>query len=107
MAFISRARDVDAAAWSAATWSTPFVTQLLLALVVAVSWLWGKVFVDVHGILQFLSAAAVILLVSAAACAALLRSKSSRARGVAMSLAGSYAVVFLGGIIYGFWVLRW
>jgi len=107
MAFISRARDVDARAWSAATWATPFVTQLLLALVVATSWLWGKVFVDVQGILQFLSAAAVVLLVSAVTCGALLRSASSRARGVALSVAGSYVVVFLGGIVYGFWVLQW
>lgn len=107
MAYISRARDVDARAWSSATWATPFVTQLLLALVVATSWLCGKVFVDVHGVLQFLSAAAVVLLVSAITCGALLRSASSRARGVALSVAGSYVVVFLGGIVYGFWVLQW
>jgi hypothetical protein len=107
MAFISRARDVDARAWSAATWATPFVTQLLLALVVATSWMVGKVFVGAHGALLFLSAAAVVLIVSAATCGALLRSASPRARGVALSVAGSYVVVFLGGIVYGFWVLRW
>ena len=107
MAFISRARDVDDRAWSAATWATPFVTQLLLALVVAASWLCGKVFVAVHGLLQFLSAAAIVLLVSAVTCGALLGSASSRARGVALSVAGSYVVVFLGGIVYGFWVLQW
>jgi hypothetical protein len=83
------------------------VTQLLVALVVATSWVVGKVFVDVPGIPQFLWAAAVVLLVSAATCGVLLRSASSRARGVALSIAGSYVVVFLGGTVYGFWVLQW
>jgi hypothetical protein len=100
-------RELDDRAWSAATWATPFVIQPLLALVIATSWAWGKVLFDVHGILQFLLAAAVVLLVSAITCARLLRSASSRARGVALSVAGSYVVVFLGGIIYVFWIQRW
>lgn len=107
MAFVSRARDLDARAWSAATWATPFVTQLLLALVIAASWLSGEVFVHLHGFVQFLLGAAVVLIVSVVTCGALLSSASSRARGVALSVAGSYVVVFLGGIVYGFWVLQW
>jgi len=107
MAFTSRAHDEDARVWSATTWATPFVTQILLALVIAASWLLGKVFVGAHGALLFVAGAGVVLLVSAVMFGALRRSASSRARGVALSVAGSSVVVFLGGIVYGFWVLQW
>ncbi|KUH83549.1 hypothetical protein AU186_15895 [Mycobacterium sp. GA-1999] len=63
-------------------------------------------FVGTHGALLFLSGAAVDLVASAVAAAALLRSGSSSLMGMALSIAGSYGVVLVGGLIYGVWIIR-
>lgn len=107
MTLISRVNDLDARAWAAATWAVPFVTQVLLILAIGVSWLFGKLFVDAHDALLFLAGAAVVLVISAATTAALLRSSSPRAKGLGLAVAGAYVVVLIGGLIYGFWVIRW
>ena len=107
MAFIPRPRDVAPRAWAVATWAVPFVTQILLAVAIAASWLLGKVFVGAPGAMLFLASAAVVLVVSAATAAVFLRSASPRAQGLALGIAGSYAVVLIGGLLYGVWVIQW
>ncbi|OBH62908.1 hypothetical protein A5686_01795 [Mycobacterium sp. E2479] len=51
-------------------------------------------------------AAAITTLVSLAVAAALAQSSSPRNRGLALSIAGSSATVFIGGIVYAYLVLR-
>jgi hypothetical protein len=105
--FTSRVRDLSSTAWASATWATPFVTQILLAMVIACSWLLGKVFVGAHGGLLFLFGAAAVLIPSGLAAIALRRSASPRANGLALSIAGSYSVVLVGGLLYGVWIGQW
>ena len=106
MTALARLHDLDSRAWSAATWSAPLMTQLVLALIIATSWLLGKSFPGSGAVLFVVSAAAVFVL-CAVVTVVLIRSGSSRARGIALSVAGSYAVVFVGGVVYGFWILGW
>lgn len=107
MALTSRVGDLDARAWAAATWAVPFITQVLLVLVIGAWWLFGKLFAGANDALLFLAGAAVVLVMSAAATAALLRSRSPRAKGLGLAVAAAYVVVLIGGLIYGFWVIRW
>jgi hypothetical protein len=107
MTALARLNSVGSRAWSIATWSAPFVTQLVLALVVVTSWLLGKWHPGTNGAILFLVSSAVVFLMGAVLCAALARSASARARGLALSMAGSFAVVLVGGLVYGFWILPW
>lgn len=106
MTALARLRDLDSRAWSTATWSAPLMTQLVLALIIVVSWVLGKFFPG-SGAVLFLASAAAAFVVCAVVAVSLAQSKSSRAHGIALSVVGSYAVVLVGGIIYGFWILRW
>jgi|SRR5690606_33376388 len=107
MSTIVRLRDLDSRAWSAAIWAAPFITQLVLGLVIITSWTFGKWFNGVHGFGVFLVGVAITMIVSAAVAGFLLTSRSVRAHGVAVSIVGSLAVVLIGGIVYGFWILQW
>ena len=107
MTALARLNDLDSRSWSTATWSAPLMTQLVLALVIIAVWLMGKAIPGTSGVILFLASAAVVFVLCALATFALVRSESSRARGIALSVVGSYAVVVVGGVVYGFWVLRW
>ncbi len=107
MTALARLDGLDARVWSTATWSAPLVTNLLLALVIVASWLLGKALPGSGAVVLFLLSAAAVLLVCAVTAAVLVRSPSSRPRGIALSVVGSYAVVLVGGLIYGFWILQW
>lgn len=103
----SRLRDLDSRAWSVATWLAPLMTQIVLALVIVGSWLLGKWFPGTAGAVLFLAGAAATFIVCALAVLVLARSRTPRARGIALSIAGSYAVVVVGGVIYGLWIIQW
>ncbi|MEZ0049540.1 hypothetical protein ABIA30_000530 [Mycobacterium sp. MAA66] len=104
MAF-TRLREIDARCWSAATWAVPFVIQVELAAVVVVAWLAGKRFHN--GFVQFLIGIAVAVLVAGVIVSLLRRSSSSQAHGIAIGIIGTVATVFVGGLLYGFWLLPW
>lgn len=105
MPSLARLRDVDSQYWSTATWATPFITQVVLAVGIVAAWLVGK---RLHnGLVVFLISTAITALIAAATAALLLRSASPRARGVALSILGTSAIVFVGGLVYGVWILRW
>jgi ABC-type polysaccharide/polyol phosphate export permease len=55
----------------------------------------------------FLLVPAVIALLSLPISGLLLRSQSSRVRGIALSVAGSAAIVLFGAIVFALWVIRW
>ncbi len=107
MTAVARLRGLDSRVWSTATWLSPLTTQLVLALVITTSWLLGKWFPGTAGALLFLAGAVAALFVCAAAAVALVRSATSRAYGAAMSIAGAYVIVLVGGLVYGFWILQW
>lgn len=98
---------VDSRAWSTATWSAPLMTQLVLALVIATSWLFGKWFPGTSGLLSFFAAAGVVALLCVVTVMRLITLASPRAQGVALSIAGSLAIVLVGASVYGFWILQW
>ncbi len=110
MSSFLRVRDLNTAAWRAATLSAPFVVQFILGLLLATMWALGKgPFTTESGHSErgwMLTAAVITTLVSLALAAALLRSPSPRGRGLALSVAGSSAVVLIGGIVYAYLVLR-
>lgn len=111
MPSVARIRDLDADAWRTATWSAPFVIQLVLAAQLILMWLLGKWPFATHCAyggerVWSLTATAIAALASLAICGVLATSRSSRGRGLAVSIAGSAAVVFVGGVMYAFSVFR-
>ncbi|BBY28069.1 hypothetical protein [Mycolicibacterium sediminis] len=100
-------RDLDDDAWRWATWATPFVVQVVLGVGLTVSWVLGRPPFLVIGAVQIAIAAVTALLVSAVLAVLLVRSRSSRLHGLAVSLAGSCVVVAIGASVYGVWILGW
>ncbi|KUI34683.1 hypothetical protein AU195_09170 [Mycobacterium sp. IS-1496] len=107
MTALARLNDVDYRTWSTATWSAPFITQLVLALVIVTSWLLGRWFPGTAPVVLFVVSSGAVFLLCAVLFTLLIKLASSRARGVALSVAGSFAVVLTGGLVYGFWILAW
>jgi hypothetical protein len=105
-----RVRDLDSRAWRTATLSAPFVVQIVLGLLLTTMWALGKgPFTTAGGHSErgwMLTSTTIATLVSLALAAALLRSPSPRIRGLALSSAGSSAIVLIGGIVYAYLVLR-
>src|SRR3981189_308117 len=97
-----RFRNVDARVWSTATWAAPFTIQVVLGVAIAISWLLGKNVSNLHGFAQYATGMVATLLLSAAVSAPLFMSRSPRAQGVAISIAGSFAISVIGGVLYGF-----
>lgn len=102
-----RLRELDSRAWSTATWTAPFTTQLVLGALITISWLLGKHLSDTHEFRLFLIGTAVTIFLTAVTAILLLTSKSSRAHGLAVSVVGSSAVVIVGAVVYGFWIMQW
>lgn len=93
--------------WSTATWSVSLLTQVILGLIVAIARLLGAWWPGVKGSLLFAFAAAVTLVLTAVLSALLIRSPSERYQGTALGIMGSYAIVLVGGTLYGLWVIQW
>ena len=106
MAVRGNVGSLDSRAWATATWSAPLVTQLILALLIASAWVLGKWFPG-PALPLFATSAAGVFVLCAVATFVLIRSTSSRARGMALSVAGSYVVVLVGAAVYGIWMLQW
>jgi hypothetical protein len=110
MPSLANIRQLDAHAWRTATWSAPFVVQLVVAALLILMWLLGKWPFAEHSTFKaegalLLTATAIAALGSLAIGGVLLlTSRSSRGRGLAVSLAGSATVVLIGGVIYDFWI---
>lgn len=104
---IVRLPNLDSRVWSAAIWAAPFITQLILGAVIVTSWMFGKWVDRLHGFGLFVVGFSVTAMVSAVAVGMLLTSRSPRAHGFAVSIAGALAVVLLGGVVYGFWIIQW
>ena len=110
MPSVARIRHLDTQAWRTATWSAPFVVQLVVAALLILMWLLGKWPFAQHSTFEaeralLLTATGIAALGSLAISGVLLlTSRSSRGRGLAVSLAGSATVVLIGGVIYAFWV---
>lgn len=98
---------IDAQVWRTATWAAPFTIQVVLGVAVSISWLVGKYASDVHGFIQFALGASATLVLSAAISAALYKTGSLRAQGIAISIVGSAVVATIGATTYGFWIVGW
>lgn len=111
MSSSQRVDFLDAYAWRAATWSAPFVVQLILALLLVAMWLLGKWPFDTHSAYAgerawMLTAAVLTTLVSLLFGAALLRSSSQRKRGLGVSTMSCSVAVLAGAAIFAYLVLR-
>jgi len=98
--------SLDSRAWATATRSAPLVTQLILAVLIVSAWLLGK-WIPGPALPLFAVSAAGVFVLCAGTAFILIRSTSSRARGMALSVAGSYVVVLAGAAVYGTWMLQW
>ncbi|WP_168441794.1 hypothetical protein [Mycolicibacterium septicum] len=102
----SNAEPGDTIAWSTATWSSPFTTQGVLALMFVAQWLLGQLAVfPERERAWFLAGLAISVIVSLTVGAMLLTRQSARIRGVALSILGSSVVVLTGGIIFSVWMM--
>lgn len=106
MTSLLRLGALDARGWSTATWSTPLVTQLILAILIATSWLAGKLFPGSGALALFALSAVATFAICLVLTSLLIRSGSPRAHGVALSIVGSYAVILVGAVVYSVWILR-
>lgn len=111
MSTSTRADFFDARAWRTATWSAPFVVQLILGVLLVAMWLLGKWPFDTHSAYAgerawMLAATVITAVVSLVVGAALLKSGSPRSRGLGISVVSCSAVVLAGGTIFAYLVLR-
>ena len=102
---------LDARAWRTATWSAPFVVQLILATLLVVMWLLGKWPFETHSAYAgegawMLTSTVLTTLAALLIGVAFLRSPSPRNRGLGVSIASCSATVLVGGIVYADLVLR-
>ena len=104
---VSREVTAQNGVWRTATWSAPLLTQVILGLVLVIAWWVGKWYPGTSGLVLLLIGAGALFLVCASLSGLLMRSTSPSAQGVAFGLIGSYAIVVVGGAIYGFWILQW
>ncbi|MEB4209207.1 hypothetical protein [Mycobacterium sp. 94-17] len=101
--------NLDERAWRTATWSAPFVVQIVLGLLLITMWLLGKAFTTESGSSErtwMLTATAITTLVSLTFGAELMQSPSPRNRGLGLSVAASSAVVLAGAGIFAYLNLR-
>nr|WP_244168747.1 hypothetical protein [Mycobacterium malmoense] len=111
MSASTRTKFFDARAWRTATWSSPFVVQLILGMLLVAMWLLGKWPFDTHSAYAgerawMLTATVITAVVSLVVGAALLKSGSPRNRGLGISVISCSAVVLAGGTIFAHLVLR-
>lgn len=97
---LARLRDLDARAWSTATWAAPFTVEFVIGVMVVVLWALSKLeFFSLLDRSWVLTGVVLTALVSVLTSGLLLTSPSSRVRGLGLSGAGSAAVVLVGGAI--------
>lgn len=107
MPTIARLRHLDNRVWATATWSAPVVSPIVLGGMFILLWLIGKLpAFTIHERAWFITGAVITVIVSGPVIGVMLRSRSSYVRGLALSLAGSSAIVLVGGIIAGFLIFR-
>lgn len=110
MPSFARAKPLDAVAWRWATISAPFVVQAVLALLLIMMRLLGnRIFATEsgHGERAWMLTATIITAVmSLALGGVLLRSSSSRNRGLGLSIAASSILVLIGAAIFAYLMLR-
>lgn len=104
-------RDLDGRAWRTATWSVPFVVQVVLGMLFLAMWALGTWPFPTHSPYHgerawMLTATVITTLMSLVFVAALLQSPAPRRRALALSLAGSSAVVLIGATVYAYVILR-
>ncbi|KAA0098932.1 hypothetical protein CIW49_13735 [Mycolicibacterium sp. P1-18] len=97
----------DESVWRTATWAAPFAIQVILGVAVAISWLLGKYWSNLHGVGQFSLGAGATVLLSAAVSAALLARRTPASQGIAISIVGSCLVAVVGAVIFGSWIIGW
>lgn len=92
-----------------ATWSAPLVIQPVFGAMLIAMWLLGKA--GFHNDTRagertiLLIAIGIAVTISLVIAGVLLRRSSSTARGIGVGVAGSAAVVLIGGPVYAFWPL--
>lgn len=111
MPSLLRVRDLDARAWRMATLSAPFVIQLMLGSLLIAMWLLGKWPFNTHSAYAgerawMLTTTVVTTLGFLLISTALLRSPSSRNRGLALSISTCSIIVLAGGTIFAYLILR-
>jgi hypothetical protein len=104
-------RDLDGRAWRTATWSVPFIVQVVLGMLFLALWALGTWPFHTHGPQEgerdwMLTATLITTLMSLVFVAALLQSPAPRRRALALSLAGCCAVISIGATVFAYLVLR-
>ncbi len=102
-------RRPDERVWYVATWSTPIVIQIVLGAMIFAMWLLRKA--GFHDDTRagertlLLTAIGIAVVISLAVAGVMLRQKSPTKRGIGLCVAGSAAVVLIGGSAYAIWPL--
>jgi len=99
--------DSDERLWRTATWTTPFAIQAALAVAIAISWLLGKCWSNLHGVGQFTLGAGATAMSATAVSVALFARRTPAAQGIAIGIVGSSLLVLVGAVVYGFWIIGW
>ncbi|BBX24052.1 hypothetical protein MTER_34630 [Mycolicibacter terrae] len=99
---LSQIRLQDNDVWRTATRSSPIVVQFVWAALFGIGWLLGRRPVESHIEFRILVTVATVLttVVALSIGKALLRSDSTRRRGVGLGIAGSGIAVLVGGLAF-------
>ena len=102
-------RRLDQRVWTVATWSIPFVVQLVTGAVLIAMWLIGKWTplqpnTSAGTRSTLLTAIGIAVGIFLVVAAALVTRSSSTTRGVGLGTAASAAIVLIGGVVYAFWL---
>ncbi|WP_082971345.1 hypothetical protein [Mycobacterium sp. 852002-51971_SCH5477799-a] len=94
-----------------ATWSAPFIVQLILAALLVVMWLLGKWPFETHSAYAgerawMLASTVSTTLAALLVGVAFLRSPAPRNRGLGISISSCSAVVLIGGTVFAYLFLR-
>lgn len=111
MPLFDRLPVLDARAWRTATWSAPFVVQLICATLLVTMWLLGKWPFETHSAYAgerawMLTSTVITTLAALLLGIALLRSPAPRSRALGISISSCSVVVLVGGILFAYVFLR-
>jgi hypothetical protein len=111
MPSFNRVPALDARAWRTATWSAPFIVQLILAALLVAMWLLGKWPFETHSAYAgerawMLTSTVITTLAALLIGVAFLRSPAPRNRGLGISISSCSMVVLVGGTIFAYLFLR-
>lgn len=107
MSAVVRLRDLDPHSWVIASWLAPLVAPLLVDVLLVTFWLLGKwPLLDRHEFALFVTAVILDVVVLMAVALLMLKSHSPPVQGWSICIAGTSAIIFIGGLAFAIVIIK-